>query len=121
MVNQPNAKLLRIFVGEYDKVGHSPLYEELVYAAKRKGLAGATVIKGVMSYGANSLIHKSKLLDISHDLPVIVEIVDSEDNINDFLEVVDDLFEQSKSGGLVTIEKANVKFYHPDKEDRGRD
>lgn len=116
MVNDPNSKLLRIFIGELDKVGHSPLYEELVYAAKKQHLAGATVTRGVMSYGANSLIHRSKLIEISEDMPIVVEIVDVEEKINEFLKTVDRLFEESNCGGLVTVEKADVIYYHPTKK-----
>lgn len=116
MINDPNSKLLRIFIGELDKVGHSPLYEEIVYAAKKQHLAGATVTRGVMSYGANSLIHRSKMIEISEDLPVVVEIVDVEEKINGFLKTVDELFEKSGCGGLVTVEKADVIYYHPRKK-----
>lgn len=78
MTEQIPSLLLRVFVGEYDKLEHEPLYEKIVYAAKKEGLAGATVTKGVMSFGANSIIHKSKMLALSEDLPLIIEIVDEE-------------------------------------------
>ncbi len=107
------AKLLRIFTGESDVVYGRPLYEAIVYAAKKDGLAGATVLKGRMSYGANSRIHTSKVLALSDDLPMVVEIVDNEEKINDFLPVIDKLFKESKSGGLITIEKVEVIFYKP--------
>ncbi|HKJ32604.1 MAG TPA: DUF190 domain-containing protein [Balneolales bacterium] len=112
-----NSKLLRIFVGEQDKVGHEPLYEEIVFEAKRQKLAGATVTKGVMSYGANSLIHRAKLVDISEDLPIVIEIVDTEDKIDKFLDSVNELLEKSGSGGIITIEKATVIHYKPHKKD----
>ena len=111
MENNPNAKLLRIFIGESDKAGHQPLYEALVFEAKKQGLSGATVTKGIMGYGANSMIHTSKLFDISTDLPLIVEVVDTEEKIRAFIKTVEQLFETSKSGGLVTIEKAEVIRY----------
>jgi PII-like signaling protein len=111
MENNPNAKLLRIFIGENDKHGQQPLYETLVFEAKKQGLSGATVLRGIMGFGANSKVHTTKLFEISSDLPLIVEIVDTEEKIKAFLTTVEDLFEQTKSGGLITIEKAEVIRY----------
>lgn len=111
MEKYPNAKLLRIFIGESDKAGNRPLYEAIVYEAKKQGLAGATVLKGVMGYGANSRVHTAKLFDISADLPMVVEIVDSEEKIRAFTLIVEQLFESTRSGGLITIEKAEVIRY----------
>lgn len=111
MEKDPNAKLLRIFIGESDKAGNQPLYEALVYEAKKQGLAGATVLRGIMGFGANSRVHTAKLFDISADLPIVVEIVDSEENIRAFTRVVEQLFESTRSGGLITIEKAEVIRY----------
>ncbi|HWB63484.1 MAG TPA: DUF190 domain-containing protein [Chitinophagales bacterium] len=111
MENNPNAKLLRIFIGENDKHGQQPLYETIVYEAKRQGLAGATVTRGVMGFGANSRVHTAKLFDISSDMPLIIEIVDTEDKIRAFTQTVEHFFEESKSGGLITIEKAEVIRY----------
>jgi PII-like signaling protein len=111
MENNPDAKLLRVFLGESDKHRLQPLYETLVFEAKKQGLSGATVTRGIMGFGANSKIHSSKLFDISSDLPVIVEIVDSLEKINEFIKTVEQLFEESKSGGLITVEKAEVIRY----------
>lgn len=111
MVNDPNAKLLRIFLGESDKYRQRPLYEVIVFEAKKQSLSGATVTRGIMGFGANSKIHSAKLFDISTDLPVVVEIVDTEDKINLFITTVEQFFEESKSGGLITIEKALVIRY----------
>ncbi|HSN09367.1 MAG TPA: DUF190 domain-containing protein [Hanamia sp.] len=111
MINDPNAKLLRIFLGESDKYHQQPLYETIVFEAKKQSLSGATVIRGIMGFGANSKIHTAKLFDISSDLPIIVEIVDTLEKINDFIKIVEQLFEESKSGGLITIEKAEVIRY----------
>ena len=111
MVNDPNAKLLRIFLGESDKYHQKPLYETIVFEAKKQELSGATVLRGIMGFGANSKIHSSKLFDISSDLPIIVEIVDTLEKINEFIKTVEQLFEESKSGGLITIEKAQVIRY----------
>ena len=111
MVNNPDAKLLRIFLGESDNFQQKPLYETIVFEAKKQGLSGATVMRGIMGFGPNSKIHTAKLFDISSDLPVIVEIVDTLENINLFVKFVEQLFEESKSGGLITIEKAEVIRY----------
>lgn len=111
MENHPNAKLLRIFIGESDKLGSVPLYEALVFSAKKQGLSGATVTKGVMGFGANSKISTAKLFTISQDLPMIVEIVDEEDKIRRFVKMVEQMFEDAKSGGLITIEKAEIIRY----------
>jgi PII-like signaling protein len=101
------AKLLRIFIGESDRYGGRPLYEAIVLEAKKRGLAGATVFKGFMGFGAHSFIHTAKVLQLSQDLPVMVEIVDSEEKIRDFLPVLDGMVRE----GLVTLEKVEVIRY----------
>ena len=106
-----DSKLLRIFIGEFDKVGHQPLYEALVFAARKHGLAGATVTRGIMSYGASTRVHTAKLIDVSEDLPIIVEIIDEEERINGFVPIANGLLEQAGCGGLITIEKAFVLYY----------
>jgi PII-like signaling protein len=105
------AKLLRIFVGEDDKAGHIPVYEKIVIAARENGLAGATVFKGIMGFGGNSRIHTAKILRLSEDLPLIIEIVDEVEKIERFIPVVNEIFEHSKSGGLITIEKVEIIKY----------
>jgi len=110
-----DSKLLRVFIGEADKLGHQPLYEALVYAAKERGIAGATVIRGILSYGASSRIHSAKLLDLSFDLPIVVEMVDQVEKIGEFLEIVDEMIERAGCGALVTIEKAEVIRYRSKK------
>ena len=105
------AKLLRIFVGESDKIHNVPVYEKIVLLAREKGLAGATVLKGIMGYGKQSVIHTSKILTLSEDLPRVIEIVDTNDKIESFLDDVNKLFDEAKSGGLITIEKASVIKY----------
>ncbi len=107
------AKLLRIFVGESDKHHLLPVYEKIVLRAREEGLAGATVFKGIMGYGGKSRIHTSKILRLSEDLPLIIEIVDDEAKIENFLPVVDSLFSEAKCGGLITIERAEVIKYTP--------
>jgi len=109
------ASLLRIFLGEMDKVGHRPLYEAILLAARKQGLAGCTVLKGVLSYGASTRIHTAKWIEISEDLPMIVEIVDKTEKINDFLPVVNGLFDECGKGGLITVEKVDVLYYAPKK------
>jgi len=104
---QGEARLLRIFVGESDRYGGRPLYEALVLEARRRGLAGATVFKGFMGYGAHSRIHTAKVLQLSEDLPVMVEIVDTEEKIRAFLPVLDEMVRE----GLVTLEKVEVIRY----------
>lgn len=109
------AKLLRIFVGESDKLKHKPLYEVIVTLAKQQGLAGATVWRGILSYGAASRIHTFKILELSQDLPIMIEIVDAEEKINAFLPQLHGLFEEAGSGGLVTMEKVQIIKYVPGK------
>lgn len=105
------AKLLRIFVGENDKSGSIPVYEKIVILARENGLAGATVFKGIMGYGGRSKIHTSKILRLSEDLPMIIEIVDEIEKIENFIPLVNEVFESSGSGGLITIEKAEIIKY----------
>ncbi len=110
-----DGKLLRIFIGENDRIGQVPMYEKIVFDAKKLGISGATVLRGIMGFGANSRIHTAKLLEISSDLPLIVELVDTEDKIRAFTTHVEQLFEQARCGGLITIEKAEVIRYQPAK------
>src|SRR5437763_1201084 len=106
-----DSRLLRIFIGELDKSGHAPLYEALVFAAKKQGIAGATVLRGILSYGANSRIHTAKLLDLSFDLPIVVEIIDTQEKIDAFLETANQLIEAANCGALITVEKVEVIHY----------
>lgn len=108
---QGDAKLLRIFIGESDKYHFTPVYEHIVLEARKMGLAGATVYKGIMGYGGNSRIHTSKILRLSEDLPLIIEIVDETSKIESFLPFVDKIFEEANCGGLITIEKAEIIKY----------
>ncbi|MBN9590425.1 MAG: DUF190 domain-containing protein [Alphaproteobacteria bacterium] len=102
-----DAALLRIFIGENDRADGHPLYEAIVLKARAEGLAGATVVRGPMGFGHSSHLHTSKILRLSEDLPLIVEIVDDEARINAFLPVLDKLM----GSGLVTIEKVKVLRY----------
>ena len=101
------AVLLRIFIGEDDKAGSRPLYEAIVLRAREMHLAGATVLRGPMGFGASSRLHTSKILRLSEDLPLVIEIVDSEEKINGFLPVLDGMM----SSGLITMEKVQVLQY----------
>ncbi|MBI2431573.1 MAG: DUF190 domain-containing protein [Candidatus Hydrogenedentes bacterium] len=101
------AELLRIFVGESDKRHGRPLYELLVEEARKRGMAGATVVRGYLGFGANSRIHTAKILRLSEDLPVIVEIVDTTERIEEFIPVLDDWIQE----GLVTREKVQIVAY----------
>jgi uncharacterized protein len=101
--------LLRIFIGELDKWHHQPLYEAIVLKARERGLAGATVLRGPMGFGARSRLHTAKILRLSEDLPVIIEIVDKEEKIQGFLPDLD----QMVGDGLVTLEKVHVIAYRP--------
>jgi PII-like signaling protein len=111
MLKSEDAKLLRIFIGESDKLGTIPFYEKILIEARKQGLAGGTVIRGIMGYGANSKIHRAKFLEISSDLPLIIEIVDREEKILKFVEIVKNWFEEANVGGLITLEKAEVILY----------
>ena len=112
---QGQSKLLRIFLGEADRIGHHKLYEAIVKAAKENGLAGATVLKGIMSFGASTRIHRARFIELSEDLPIVVEIVDMAEKIDSFLDVVNELFELCGKGGLITVEKVDVLYYRAKK------
>ena len=105
------AKLLRVFIGESDKIRHVPLYEAIVREAKAAGLAGATAWRGLTGFGPSTRIRTAKILDLSADLPVVVEITDDESKITAFLPVLDRLFEESNGGGLVTLENVQILRY----------
>ncbi len=99
--------LLRIFIGESDRWHHQPLYEAIVLKAREMHLAGATVLRGPIGFGKSSRIHTAKILRLSMDLPIVVEIVDTEEKLNTFLPVLDEMMK----GGLVTLEKVRVIDY----------
>src|SRR6202142_4019192 len=105
------AVLLRIFIGENDKFDGRPLYEAVVMKAREMQLAGATVLRGPLGFGKSSLIHTDKILRLSMDLPLVIEIVDSEEKINAFLPVLDEMM----GSGLVTLEKLQVLQYGSEK------
>ena len=107
-----DAVLLRIFIGESDRYEHQPLYQAIVLKARELQLAGATVLRGPMGFGKSSHLHTAKILRLSMDLPMVIDIVDSEEKVNAFLPVLDKMM----GGGLVTLERAKVIRYR----DQGR-
>jgi PII-like signaling protein len=109
-----NGKLLRIFIGESDRWQHQPLYEAIVLKAREMGMAGATVLRGPMGFGAKSHLHTSKIERLSLDLPMIIELIDSEANIGRFLPVLDEMVLE----GLVTLEDVRILKYQAGKEDK---
>lgn len=108
------AELLRIFIGESDKHDGRPVYELIVEAARRRGMAGATVLHGTLGFGAHSRIHTAKILRLSEDLPIVIEMVDTAERIEDFLPELDGLMRE----GMVTLEKIRVITYRPDAPNR---
>jgi PII-like signaling protein len=109
--------LMRIFIGESDKYRGKPLYEALLEHMRKKGLAGATVLRGVSGFGASSVVHTDKVLRLSLDLPLIIEVVETEEAIQAILPDLDEMI----GGGLITLERARVILYRPAVEDgRGR-
>lgn len=109
---QGEGKLLRVFIGEADQVDHHALFTVIVTTARDHGLAGATVLRGIEGYGANTRkIHTARILRLSEDLPIVVEIVDTEEQIEAFLPVVDELLEKARCGAMVTVENVHVLHY----------
>lgn len=111
MVLPEEGHLLRIFIGESDKHDSSPLYEWIVRKAREHGLAGSTVIRGLQGFGAHSLVHTAKILRLSSDLPIVIEIVDTKDKIEKFLPVIDSAIPE----GMATLEKVQIRFYRSGK------
>jgi uncharacterized protein len=106
------AVLLRIFIGENDRFEDTPLHQAIVMKARELHLAGATVLRGPIGYGMSSRLHSAKILRLSEDLPLVIDIVDSEENINNFLPILSDMM----SSGLVTLEKVQVLQYGQPKQ-----
>ena len=112
MILPREGHLLRIYIGENDQHGNQPLYEWLVRRAREHGLAGATVLRGLEGYGAHSRLHTAKILRLSSDLPIVVEIVDTRERIESFIPTID----AAVGEGLATIEKVEVRFYRSGKD-----
>jgi PII-like signaling protein len=115
MTLQSESYLLRIFIGESDRINGKPLYEWLVREAKSRGMAGATVLRGMMGFGAHTrMIHTFKIERLSEDLPIVIEIVDTQDKIEDFLAFAES---NIKRGIMATVEKVQVRVYRGGKID----
>lgn len=104
---EESAVMLRIYIGETDKYKGKPLYEQIVLKARELNLAGATVLRGILGFGSHSCIHAAKLLELSEDMPVVVEIIDIEENVNKILPFLDEAVME----GMVTTEDVKVKKY----------
>jgi PII-like signaling protein len=113
MKNETEGQLLRIFIGESDRHEGKPLHSWLLLKARDMGLAGATVVRGLEGFGASSRIHSANILRLSEDLPVVLEVVDREERIREFLEVVDGVV----TGGLATIERVQIHFYRGNEQE----
>lgn len=103
--------ILKIYVGEGDKINSRLLFEEIVFEARNAGIAGATVYKGIMSYGASHSIHTMKIFALSSDLPVVIEIIDNIEKLDEFTQKINQLLNRSKKGGLVTFQELSVVRY----------
>jgi PII-like signaling protein len=111
METKGKTTVLRIYISNTDKFRYTPLYQVVVYAARRYGMAGATVIKGVMGFGSSSIIRSSHLWDLTEKLPVIVEIVDEAEHIDRFVEIILPWFERIRYGALITTNEVDVVLY----------
>ena len=107
------ASLLKVYISESDKIESTPLYEAIVAEARNQGLGGATVHRGILSFGASHSIHTMKIFALSSHLPIVVEIVDKEEAVREFAKKVNELIAQSKRGALVTIQNVEVVEYRP--------
>jgi len=111
MENNSEASVLKIFIGSSDLINQSPLYEYLVFQAKKKGIAGATVTKGIMGFGASSIIHSYKFWEISDKVPLVVELIDQEEKLREYYETVRQQLEGMNYGCLITLSKTDVILY----------
>jgi uncharacterized protein len=105
------AKRLRIYISSTDKFRHTPLYEEIVFAARRNGITGATVLKGIMGYGASSEVYTDKLWELSEKMPLVVEIIDSPEKIDAFFESVKPLFDKVGKGHIITVDETTILIH----------
>ena len=105
------AKRLRIYISSTDKFEHKPLYEVIVYAARKNGITGATVLKGIMGYGSSSEIYSNKLWEISEKIPLVVEIIDEPNKIDLFIDFIKPLFEKIGKGHIITVDETTVLIH----------
>lgn len=117
MLTEREGLLLRIFVGERDRYEGEPLYEWIVRTARKRGLAGATVLRGIQGFGAHSHLHTASILRLSTDLPIVIEIVDTREKIEAFLPIVD----PALTDGMITLEKVDVRVYRAGKRKDSRE
>ena len=111
MVIKGEAKLLRIFISSTDKLNHEPLYQAIVFKAKEQGIAGATVLKGIMGYGLSSGVYSPTNWEVTEKVPLVIEILDETEKIEKFIETVLPLFEDLNKGCMITVEKANILLH----------
>lgn len=107
------AKRLRIYISSTDKYEHTPLYEAIVYSARKHGLTGATVIKGIMGFGASSEIYSNKIWEITEKMPLVVEIIDESDKIDTFFEIIKPVIETTGKGHIITVDETTVLRHRP--------
>ena len=107
-------KLLRVYVGEGDRYKGEPLFEKIIYRLREEGLAGATILKGIEGFGAGSrVIHTARLLRLSEDLPILIEVVDTEEKIHKAIEIIEEMLQEANCGSLMTLEKVDIIRYNP--------
>lgn len=112
-------KLIRIFLGEGDRYHGRPLYEAILYLAREMNLAGTTVLRGIAGFGADSVVHTTRLLRLSEDLPIVIEVVELPERIEPFVKRVEDMIDEAGCGGLITLERAEIIRYQSDRRSRG--
>ncbi len=120
MILKGKSQVLRIYIGSHDKHHHQPMYEFIVLEAKKAGIAGASAFRGIMSYGANSALHSAKIWELSADLPIIIELVDSKEKIQSFVDHLATVFEDEDFGGLMTTYEAEVIAYKAHKDGKNK-
>lgn len=113
MIPNEKAKRVRIYISSTDKLEHKPLYEVIVYSARNFGIAGATVLKGIMGFGASSEIFSDKLWEISEKIPLVVEVIDEPNKIEAFIESIIPLFESIGKGHLITVDETMIILHRP--------
>lgn len=109
-----DGKLVRIFIGEDDRAGDRPLYEAILLTAREMGLGGCTVLRGIAGFGAASVVHTAHILRLSSDLPIVIEVVESSERLDRFIERIQEIIDRADCGALITLEKAEVIRYRPD-------
>lgn len=106
--------MVRIFIGEGDRFGGHPLYEAILHLAREMGLGGATILRGIEGYGADSVVHTARLLRLSEDLPIVIEIVEMEEKLTPFIARVESILDEVNCGGLITLERVEIIRYQPE-------